>query len=100
LDLAQIPLESRRRERKYPLVIAGGVAVFLNPEPLSEFFDLFILGEAEEVVREFLEVYRNAFSKERRKSCPEVFLTTFIFPALPFLHQENKRFQNMGRGRE
>jgi len=66
LDLAQIPLESRLRGRRYPLVIAGGVAVFLNPEPLSEFFDLFILGEAEEVVREFLEVCRNAFSKERR----------------------------------
>jgi radical SAM family uncharacterized protein len=65
LDLARIPLESRLRERRYPLLIAGGVAVFLNPEPLSEFFDLFILGEAEEMVKEFLDVYRNAFSKGR-----------------------------------
>jgi radical SAM family uncharacterized protein len=62
LGLARIPLESRLRERNYPLVIAGGVAIFLNPEPLSEFFDLFILGEAEEVIREFLEVCRRTLS--------------------------------------
>jgi radical SAM family uncharacterized protein len=62
LGLARIPLESRLRERGYPLVMAGGVATFLNPEPLSEFFDLFILGEGEEVIGEFLEVYRETFS--------------------------------------
>jgi len=66
LDLARIPAESHLREDGYPLVIGGGVAVFLNPEPLSDFFDLFILGEAEEVIREFLEVYRHSFSKKGR----------------------------------
>jgi radical SAM superfamily enzyme YgiQ (UPF0313 family) len=50
-------------------VIAGGVAVFLNPEPMSEFFDFFILGEAEEVIGEFLEVCRQTLSDrgKRRK---------------------------------
>ena len=67
LDLAHIPMESRLREERYPLVIGGGVAVFLNPEPLSEFFDLFILGEAEEVIGEFLEVYRHASSEKGKK---------------------------------
>ena len=61
LELARIPLQSHHREREYPLVIAGGVAIFLNPEPISEFFDLFVLGEGEEVIREFLEVYRSTF---------------------------------------
>ncbi len=60
LDLARIPLERCLRREKDPLVMAGGVAVFLNPEPLSEFFDLFVLGEAEEVIGEFLEVYRHS----------------------------------------
>ena len=64
LDLAHLSLESRQREKGFPLVIAGGVAVFLNPEPLSEFIDLFILGEAEEVMGEFLEVYRQIFSEK------------------------------------
>ena len=65
LDLAHIPLESRLRENRYPLVIAGGVAVFLNPEAISDFFDLFILGEAEEVIKEFLEACRRIFSEKR-----------------------------------
>ncbi len=33
-----------------PLVIGGGVATFINPEPLAPFIDLFIVGEAEPVV--------------------------------------------------
>jgi len=61
-DLARVPPESRLRGANDPLVIAGGVAVFLNPEPLSDFFDLFILGEAEEVLKEFLDVFRQRFS--------------------------------------
>lgn len=67
LDLAHIPIESRLRQKGYPLVMGGGVAVFLNPEPLSEFFDLFVIGEAEEVIGEFLTVYRNAFLEKRKR---------------------------------
>ena len=73
LDLAHIPLESRLREERYPLVMGGGVAAFLNPEPISQFFDLLIMGEAEEVIEEFLEVYRHA-SSEREKKEKEDFL--------------------------
>jgi radical SAM family uncharacterized protein len=67
LELAHIPLESRLRNGSYPWVMAGGVAVFLNPEPMSEFFDLFILGEAEEVMEEFLEVCRQTLSDKRKR---------------------------------
>ena len=66
-DLAHLPAESRHRENGFPLVIAGGVSVFLNPEPLSEFLDLFILGEAEEAIIEFLEVYRDTCSSKGKK---------------------------------
>jgi radical SAM superfamily enzyme YgiQ (UPF0313 family) len=40
------------------------VAVFLNPEPLGEFFDCFVLGEAEEVIVEFLDVCRKALAEK------------------------------------
>jgi radical SAM family uncharacterized protein len=66
LDLAHIPFESRLRKKEYPLVMAGGVTVFLNPEPLSDFFDFFVLGESEEVIREFLGVYRAACSEKEK----------------------------------
>jgi radical SAM family uncharacterized protein len=64
LGLAHIPFESLLRKQEFPLVMAGGVAVFLNPEPLSDFFDFFVLGESEEVIKEFLGVYRAAFSEK------------------------------------
>ncbi len=57
LDLAGLPLESSLRDHKFPLVIAGGPAT-LNPEPMADFFDLFIIGEAEEVIVELLGLYR------------------------------------------
>ncbi len=59
LHLAHLPLERRFRKESDPLILGGGVALFLNPEPLSDFFDLFILGEAEEVIDEFLKTFRS-----------------------------------------
>jgi radical SAM superfamily enzyme YgiQ (UPF0313 family) len=41
-----------------PLMIGGGVALFLNPEPLADIFDLFMIGEGEEMIEEFLDVLR------------------------------------------
>ena len=67
LDLAHLPIESHLREERYPLVMGGGVAVLLNPEPLAAFFDLFVIGEAEEVLGELLESYRAAFSEKGRR---------------------------------
>ncbi|MCW5892123.1 MAG: radical SAM protein [bacterium] len=57
LDLLELAgLAKRRRDRgeQAPLVLAGGPATFLNPEPLAEFVDLFLVGEAEEMLPEFL----------------------------------------------
>lgn len=56
LDLAGIPLHARDRgETLAPLVVAGGPCV-CNPEPLADFFDLFILGEGEEVNLELMDL--------------------------------------------
>ena len=59
LKLAAIPFSSAERGSKYPLIIAGGVCAFFNPEPLSEFIDLFIIGEAEEVLPKLMENYHH-----------------------------------------
>lgn len=40
---------------KSPLIICGGVATFINPEPLAPFMDMFLLGEAEEMFDDFLD---------------------------------------------
>jgi len=54
LALAGLPLRRAARGPTAPLVLAGGPATFLNPEPLAEFVDLFLIGEAEEMLGEFV----------------------------------------------
>ncbi len=56
LRMAGIPARrADRAGRNFPLIIAGGSAVFLNPEPIADFIDLFLIGEGEEMVPEFIE---------------------------------------------
>jgi len=54
LELAGIPVWRQQRGGAAPLVVAGGPAIFLNPEPLAELVDLFLIGEGEEMLPEFL----------------------------------------------
>jgi radical SAM superfamily enzyme YgiQ (UPF0313 family) len=54
LALAGLPLRGRDRSAGAPLVVAGGPATFLNPEPLADFVDLFLIGEAEQMLPEFI----------------------------------------------
>jgi len=56
LAQGRIPLQASSRDCSYPLVIGGGPCV-LNPEPMHEFFDLFVIGEAEDVLLEVLDAY-------------------------------------------
>ncbi|MBI5233840.1 MAG: radical SAM protein [Deltaproteobacteria bacterium] len=67
LKLAGIDLYSKERKQR-PLVIAGGVAVSLNPEPIAPFVDLFFMGEAESLVGEFFSMYQAGLGK--KKGCP------------------------------
>ncbi len=54
LMLAGIPLRSKDRNDTHPLIIAGGPCA-VNPEPLSDFIDVFFIGEAEEAMHEIIE---------------------------------------------
>ncbi|WGT46324.1 TIGR03960 family B12-binding radical SAM protein [Tessaracoccus lacteus] len=47
LDLSGIPLHSEDRGDGHPIVVAGGHAAF-NPEPISDFIDVAVLGDGEE----------------------------------------------------
>jgi radical SAM superfamily enzyme YgiQ (UPF0313 family) len=38
---------SGRLDLQAPLIIGGGVATFITPEPLAPFFDMFVVGDAE-----------------------------------------------------
>ena len=70
LDLAGIPIRSSERGDGDPLVIAGGSCA-LNPEPMFDFIDLFVIGEGEEVLLELLDAFR-IFKEESGKSRSEL----------------------------
>lgn len=55
LDLGKVPLRSRDRKELTPIVIGGGPCA-CNPEPLADFFDIFLPGEGEEVTNELLDL--------------------------------------------
>lgn len=57
LDLAQIPLNSIDRGNECPIVIGGGPCTY-NPEPISDFFDIFYIGEGETQYRNLLDIYK------------------------------------------
>jgi radical SAM family uncharacterized protein len=60
LQLAKLTLLSSRRHQNEPLVVAGGVATFLNPEPIAPYIDIFLLGEAETLLDHFINTWREA----------------------------------------
>src|SRR5690554_2572800 len=66
LDLAGLPIYSRDRDERFPLVIGGGSVVF-NPEPVAPFFDLFYIGEAENGILELVEKYRELKDNNQKK---------------------------------
>ncbi len=68
LDRAGLPLRSGDRDERFPLVIAGGIAVQMNPEPLAPFVDLFLIGEGEELVTPFLAAAHDLTSSRTRRA--------------------------------
>ena len=57
LDLSGIPLKSADRGEDFPIVIGGGACAY-NPEPLAPFFDMFYIGEGENVYDALFDAYK------------------------------------------
>lgn len=70
LDLAGVPVRAKDRKGLSPIVMGGGPCV-CNPEPIAEFFDLFSLGEGEEVNSEIMDLYAEC---KKRGASKEEFL--------------------------
>jgi radical SAM superfamily enzyme YgiQ (UPF0313 family) len=70
------PLASDRTEKSrfvsamtgsgQPLVVVGGVAAFMNPEPLAPFVDLFIIGEAEPILGPVMALLLQGMGRKNR----------------------------------
>ncbi len=83
LDLAGIPLRSNQRGEEDPLVIGGGPCAY-NPEPVADFFDLFNIGEGENMLPDIVRLYirmkdegrytRAEFLHEAARTIPGVYV--------------------------
>ncbi len=71
LRRAGLPEKAAAR-RRGPLVIAGGAAVGLNPEPLAPYVDAMVLGEGEGILGEFLDRIEGAAGENRSVLLEEV----------------------------
>ena len=60
LRLAGVPLRAKDRGPRDPIVLLGGAAMFLNPEPLAPFADVIAVGEGETLVPRLLEALAGA----------------------------------------
>lgn len=64
LDLGGIPVRTRDRRDSDPLVLAGG-SCCLNPEPMAEFVDAFLVGDGEDAIVEICEAWEGTSAEAR-----------------------------------
>ncbi|MBU0697947.1 MAG: radical SAM protein [Proteobacteria bacterium] len=69
LEKAGLPLRSSDRGSPHPLVIAGGVSFFSNPEPVAAFIDCFLIGESENLLPRFFDTVSFDLLTGDRNSC-------------------------------
>jgi radical SAM superfamily enzyme YgiQ (UPF0313 family) len=88
LRLARIPIMARERDQHHPLVIAGGAAVSINPEPLAEIVDAFVIGEVEPMCERLLDVLASRAGRSeamaRAAGIPGVYCSAASAPGGPF----------------
>jgi len=67
LKASGIPLSSAERDERHPLVIAGGPCIMANPMPLSPFFDVLCIGEAEPILPTMLPILAEGIGGSREE---------------------------------
>ncbi len=58
LRLCNIPVYARDRGLEGPLLLGGGCAVSMNPEPLGDIFDILFIGEADGILGNIIDLYQ------------------------------------------
>ncbi|MBF0226493.1 MAG: radical SAM protein [Desulfobacterales bacterium] len=94
LKNAGMLLESKSRLLP-PLVIAGGAACIINPEPIASFIDLFLIGEAESSIPLFFKYYdenesKNILLKNIADNVPSAYVPAFYEESSAFYDTETR----------
>jgi len=81
LKYFNIPLDRTKRDSSYPMIVAGGSAIFINPEPLANCMDVMFIGEGEGMANYFFDTLykfedKNKFL-EKAASLPGIYVPEF-----------------------
>ena len=76
---SSIPLDAKERGPGDPIIVAGGICAMANPEPMSPFVDLFIMGDVESCLPPFIERYLRARKKQRAEVIDELSSWTWVY---------------------
>ena len=56
LELSGIPFYAKDRDEDAPLIVCGGPCM-CNPEPVAPFMDVVMIGDGEEMINQFMDIY-------------------------------------------
>lgn len=77
LNDSEIPLKRKDRTKDHPLIIAGGPCATANPMPLSDYIDIFIIGEGEDTLNQFLDKFDKNKNLEEYLEIPGLYIPKF-----------------------
>ncbi|MCE5200049.1 MAG: radical SAM protein [Armatimonadota bacterium] len=86
LRLGNLPVKSVDRDDIDPIVIVGGPCGTFNPEPLADFVDAFVVGDAEEVLPGLVDALESSQGKPREErlaalaALPSIYVPKFYQP--------------------
>ena len=92
LDLSDIPLFSKDRDDRFPLVIAGGPLAF-NPAPVADFFDALVIGDGEEVALEICDIALRSKEAGAKKEDVLKSLSRLEGVYVPTVHTEGQKIR-------
>lgn len=85
LAFLEIPIRARDRRNSHPLVFGGGPVLSANPEPYAAFFDVILLGDGEDLLANFINVFKTVRHAERETQLLELAQVPGIY--VPSLYQ-------------
>ncbi|NUQ38477.1 MAG: radical SAM protein [Caldilineales bacterium] len=86
LRQAGMPPLARDRDESWPLLIAGGPGVTMNPEPMAPIFDAIVIGEGEEIIETLIPLFQEGIAAPRPEllaaldRIPGVYVPTLLPP--------------------
>lgn len=107
LDLGGIPIHNLERDsgqttgKHWPIIFAGGHCTF-NPEPMAPFIDVFVIGEAEEVLPHMTETMRKYRDLPREElllhfaNIPGCYVPRFYAPEYETSLMRHERMERAG----